>query len=100
MSNTITSLYPLSALLIHATKQEVTKEKIQAIFKTLNMEFSPKIASFFALSADKYSSIISNIGGSSSAPVATTTSAASAKPVEVAPVEEESSSDDVAAFDF
>lgn len=100
MSNTINSLYPLSALLIHATQQEVTKEKMQAIFKTLGLEFSPKIASFFTLSADKLSSIISNVGGSASAPAATTaTGATSAKAEEAAPAKEESSSDD-AAFDF
>lgn len=98
MSNTtIKSAYPLSALLIHASKQEVTKEKMQAVFKSLGLEFSPKIASFFVLTADKYASMISNIG-SSSAPVAASTSV---KKEEVAAVEEkESSSDAQLDLDF
>lgn len=98
MSNTINQTYSLAALLIHATKQEVTKDKIQSIFKTLGVEFSPKIASFFELSADKFSSIITNIGSSSAAPSASASCTAAAKEEE-APKEEESSSQDL-GLDF
>ncbi|ELA42771.1 uncharacterized protein VICG_00086 [Vittaforma corneae ATCC 50505] len=96
MSDTINSTYPLAALLIHATKQEVTKEKMQAVFKTLGLDFSPKMASYFMLSADKYSSIISNIGGGSPAPSSNASVGSATTPAaETAPATEESSSDDV-----
>ncbi|KAM0680739.1 hypothetical protein GINT2_001012 [Glugoides intestinalis] len=98
MSATINQAYPLAALLVHATKQEVTKERIQAIFKTLELEFSPKVASFFELSADKLSSIISNIGGSAAPAAASNTNAATAAVKEVEP--EEESSDAELAMDF
>jgi large subunit ribosomal protein LP1 len=100
MSDAINSSYPLVALLIHATKQEVTKEKMQAVFKTLGLDFSAKIASYFALPADKFSSIITNIGSSGSAP-ASNAAAAESKVEDVPEKEEEESSDsDAGAFDF
>lgn len=99
-TTTINSAYPLSALLIHSSKQEVTKDKIQAIFKTLGLEFSPKIASFFELTSDKYVSMISNLG-SSSAPVAGTATSSSKKEEEApAAAEKEESSDANLDFDF
>lgn len=101
MSNTTTinSAYPLSALLIHASKQEVTKEKIQAVFNTLGLEFSPKTASFFELSSDKYVSMISNLGSSSSAPVAS--AATTSKKEEAVPeAKEEESADEPLDFGF
>lgn len=91
MSNNINSTYPLSALLIHATKQEVTKEKMQAVFDVLGVEFSSKLASYFTLSAEKYATMISNIG-SSSAPAAA--AATSEKKEEAAAPEEKSESSD------
>lgn len=99
MSVAINSSYPLAALLIHATNQEVTKEKMEAVFKTLGLEFSGKTASFFVLSADKYSSMISNIGGS--APAAPSSASANAEQSAAAPaqVEEEESSAEI-GFDF
>lgn len=99
MSAALNQAYPLAALLIHATKQEVTKERIQAIFKTLELEYSPKVASFFELSADKLSSIISNIGGSA-APVAAPAADTKAAPAAKEAAKEESSSDADLAMDF
>lgn len=99
MSNKINKSYPLAALLINATNQEVTKERIEAIFSTLNLEFSSKIASMFCLSAQKYRDIMSSIGSSSSAaPNVCGSSTAAATAEEEAP-EEESSSDDM-VLDF
>jgi len=101
MSNTINSSYPLAALLIHATNQEVTKEKIQAVFKTLGLEFSGKTASYFALSADKYASMISNIGGGAPCAQAGGAAASGASSASApAPKEEEESSSAEMAFDF
>jgi ribosomal protein L12E/L44/L45/RPP1/RPP2 len=96
-TTTINSAYSLSALLIHSTKQEVTKEKMQAIFSKLGLEFSPKLASLFTLTADKYSAMISNLG-SSSAPVAVSAAATTKKVEEVA--EKEQSSDADLDMDF
>lgn len=99
MSNTINQTYSLAALLIHATKQEVTKDRINSVFKTLGLEFSPKIASLFELSADKFSNIISNIGSSSAAPSAGASSSnADAKEAEAAKEVEEESDDAVLDF--
>lgn len=99
MSTTINSTYPLAALLIHASKSEVTKEKMHAIFTELGLEFSPKLASFFMLTSDKYASMISNLGSSST--TATAVASTSAKK-EAAPVveEKEDSSDAELALDF
>lgn len=91
MASTVEQAYPLAALLIHATKQEVTKEKMNAIFKTLGLEISPKLASFFELSPEKYSNILSNIGGSSSVPSGQSAAAPGAAKQEAAAKEEESS---------
>lgn len=101
MSDVISSSYPLAALLIHATNQEVTKEKMQSVFETLGLEFSPKIASYFALSADKYASILSNVGGSAAAPVASGAAAPAGQGKEAAKaVVEESSSEGAIDFGF
>ncbi|XP_077301522.1 uncharacterized protein LOC143922171 [Arctopsyche grandis] len=98
-TNTIQSAYPLTALLIHSSKQEVTKEKMQAIFKTLDLEFSSKLASYFTLTADKYASMISS-AGSSSAPVSKNASSSDKKEEDAAVEEKEPSSDAELDLDF
>lgn len=97
MAEIVDASYSLAALLIHASKQEVTPEKIQAVFSALNIECSSKVASMFSLSAETYTNLINNIGAAA-APAASTGSAAA--PAAAAEPEEKSeeSSDAVMGF--
>lgn len=81
--------------MIHGANQTVTEEKIKAIFKELNLEFSSKLAQKFALPATKYTDMLSNPCGGA---------AVSAAPVEAVKeekkeVKKEESDDDI-ALDF
>ncbi|CAD25826.1 hypothetical protein [Encephalitozoon cuniculi GB-M1] len=49
--STMNDIYPLAALLIYATNQKVTKEKISSVFKFLGLESHPKICEFFEVDA-------------------------------------------------
>ena len=92
MSGLVNRSYSLAALLINGTKQDVTIEKMKSVFDILNIEFSPKIASMFAFSKDKYASIIASAGAAAPAAEAPASAASSAptKAAAPAPKEEES----------
>lgn len=87
--------YPLATLMIYAAKQEITVDKIKAVFDSLALDFSPKIASLFVLPSEKISSILSTAG---SAPVAPTTQASEAPAAEVPEEKEESSDGEIDLF--
>jgi len=97
MSCQIEKSYPLAALLINATNQEVTPEKMSQVFKTLNIEFSSKKASMFCLSAEKYKELMSCTG--SAAPAAAPSQSAAAAEPEPEEAKEESNSESI-ALDF
>lgn len=81
MSVKINKSYPLTAMLINAAGEEVTEERMEAVFKALGLEdFSAKRASMFCLSSDKIKSLICNAGPSQSdAPVSSAPAAAPAE---------------------
>ncbi|KAI4292628.1 large subunit ribosomal protein LP1 [Pancytospora philotis] len=89
MSQILSKSYSLSALLIHASKQQVTADKIKAVFEALNLSYSPKIASMFELNSDRYDNMLTNTGAAA-APAPAAGAAAAAAPVEEAEPEEES----------
>lgn len=92
-SITLNKTYPLAALMIHATNQDVTVERLQAVFKILNVEFSSKIASMFCLSAEKYQGMLQfSSSDSNSASANTSSNAAPSAQAKQEEVVEESSS--------
>lgn len=93
MAATIDNTYPLAALLIHASNQEVTAESMEKVFKVLSKNnFSSKLASMFCLSAEKYKELMLFTGSSvQSATGGETSQAAAEENVEEKAVEESSS---------
>lgn len=81
-SDVVGKSYPLAALLIYAAKQEVTPEKIQAVFESVGLEYSPKIASMFALPAERYGAMLSSVGSAPAAAAATPAAQSSAAPAQ------------------
>ena len=63
----INQLYPLGAYMINELGMEISKEKLQDLFKSLDTQFDPKIAELFCLSQEKIQEIESSV---TSAPVA------------------------------
>ncbi|KAH9411429.1 hypothetical protein HK407_05g09470 [Ordospora pajunii] len=63
--NMISELYPLAALFVHATNQEVTKERIASVMKALGVESNPKICEYFEMDALKIKELL--MGGGSGA---------------------------------
>ncbi|EJW05197.1 hypothetical protein EDEG_00729 [Edhazardia aedis USNM 41457] len=67
----ISEAYPLAALFIHACDQEVTQDKIQSVFKSLGIEYLPKIGSLFCMDTETIGSMLnvsaSPAGGASAA---------------------------------
>ncbi|KAI5148662.1 hypothetical protein ENBRE01_0454 [Enteropsectra breve] len=80
----------MAGLLITSDGQEVTAEKIGNILNALNVPCVPKVASMFAISAERYSSIMASANTVSAPVVATSSPAAAAKEEKV---EEEESSE-------
>lgn len=95
MSQLLNKSYSLAALMIHGAKQEVTVEKIKAVFAALNLEYSSKVASMFVLSSEKYDSMLTSTGAAAAAPATTGASQAAAPEPED---EKEESSEGVMAF--
>lgn len=87
----ISEFYPLSSLFIHSCGLEATPERIEALFKTLDVQFLPKIGELFALPADKIENFMSNVGAAP-APAAAVSTAAK----EEAKVEEEEAKEEEA----
>lgn len=56
----INRAYPYAALFIHGCGMSVTKEKVQAIFEKLGLEYVPKLADLFAKSSDELDKLISS----------------------------------------
>lgn len=54
----INEIYPLAALFIHATNQEITKERIASVLRALGMESHPKICEFFEMDALKVKDLL------------------------------------------
>lgn len=99
MSQAVNRSYSLAALLVHATKQEVTKEKIAAVLSALNVETSLKVASMFELPSQKYTDMLSNTGSAAPATSAQPSAAGTAAQQVVEEEEkEESDSDNVIGF--
>jgi large subunit ribosomal protein LP1 len=51
MNKNTNQIYALSALFIHANNQEITPEKMQAVFGALGLEYQRKLSEFFTLDA-------------------------------------------------
>ncbi|TBU18833.1 hypothetical protein CWI42_050970 [Ordospora colligata] len=66
--NMISELYPLVALFVHATNQEVTKEKIASVMRALGVESNPKICEYFEMDALKINELLMG-GGQGAAPM-------------------------------
>ncbi|KRH93854.1 hypothetical protein M153_5200002814 [Pseudoloma neurophilia] len=73
----VNQLYPLASFMINELGQEVTVEKIQNLFKHLNVDFEPKVAELFCLKKEKideiYDSVTSAPVAAAAAPVAAAT---------------------------
>ncbi len=63
---TMTNTYAKFALHIHACKQEVTVERLRALFDAAGLEFSAKIASMFVLSKEKYDGLLVSVNSAPS----------------------------------
>lgn len=65
----INDMYPLAALLIYATNQQVTKEKIDSVFKFFGLESHPKISEFFEMDALEIKTLLMSSTQEAAAPV-------------------------------
>lgn len=64
-------MYPLAALLIHASNQEITKERIVSLLEFLGVEYQMKICEFFEMDALKMKDLLMSSGqGAGPAPAA------------------------------
>lgn len=89
MSQLVSKSYSLAALLIHGAEQEVTTDRIKAIFEVLGLEYSSKVASMFALDRSRYAAMLTSTG--SPAPSSAPAGKAAAAEPEVAEKESEES---------
>ncbi|KAL6122882.1 hypothetical protein NUSPORA_00143 [Nucleospora cyclopteri] len=85
--------YALAAILVHASCQEVTADKIQKIFNVLELDFSSKLASKFALPTSKYIDLLSCPGIAVAPGAAGATNDAQAEAEEEVKQEESSDAD-------
>ncbi|WEL39678.1 hypothetical protein PFJ87_10g01260 [Encephalitozoon hellem] len=65
----INDMYPLATLLIYATNQQVTREKIDAVFKFFGLESHPKICEFFEMDALEIKNLLMSSTQESAAPM-------------------------------
>lgn len=87
----VSKSYSLAALLIHGAKQDVTADRIKAVFEALGLEYSSKVASMFALDRARYVAMLTSTGAP--APSAPAGGAAAAEPEVSDDVAEDSSGD-------
>ncbi|KAF9763759.1 hypothetical protein NGRA_1054 [Nosema granulosis] len=67
-TKTMNEIYPLAALFVYANNMEVTKDKILAVLKALNIEGQGKLAEMFECDVIKMKSMLTSVS-SASAPV-------------------------------
>lgn len=74
----INEMYPLAALFIHATNQEITKERMVAVLSALGVESQTKICEFFEMDAIKMKDLLASSAQGGPAPSVQATQAAPA----------------------
>lgn len=65
----INDMYPLATLLIHATNQQVTKEKIDCVFKFFGLASHPKICELFEMDALEIKNLLMSSTQEAAAPM-------------------------------
>ena len=97
MQKTTNKTYAYAALLLHATKQSVTKDKIAAIFAALGLTCCPKTASLFELPSDKYANMLTCTSAAPAGPVVAQSTSA---PAADEPAKKKESDSESVPFDF
>lgn len=93
----INQLYPLGAFMINELGLDITKDKLESLFKHLNVEFQPKIAELFCLNKEQVEEVYESVKSApvSAAPVAV---AGEEKKEEEKPKEEAAPAEDFDVF--
>lgn len=93
-TKTMNEIYPLAALFVYANNMEVTKDKILAVMKALNIEGQSKLAEMFECDVIKMKSMLTSVS-SAPASVSTATAQAPAKEEKAEEKEEEAEAEEV-----
>lgn len=93
----INQLYPLATFLINSLNMEVTKEKLQSLFKHLNIEFNPKIAEHFCMSKEQIEELSTSV---QQAPVASAPATSASEVQEVKKEEPKKAEEPAEDFDM
>lgn len=93
-TKSLNEIYPLAALFVYANNMEITKDKILAVLKALNVEGQSKLAEMFECDVIKMKSMLTSVSSASST-VSVSATQAPAKEEKAEEKEEEAEAEEV-----